>query len=72
MQYAFLGLFVLFPLLMGGCPEYRNDVVSVVENATHDALLTAEDPRSIAEAATVAFVDATLTLFFDQFRTDEF
>jgi hypothetical protein len=61
---------VLLPQLIGGCPEYRNSVVDTAENATF-ALLTCEDPEATLEAAGTDLLSATLTLFFDLFRTDE-
>ncbi|UCE60663.1 MAG: hypothetical protein JSU63_02715 [Phycisphaerales bacterium] len=69
-RQAVLALLILFPLLQGGCPEFRNDIVDVIETATRSALLTDETPYVISDAATVGFVDATLDLFFDQFRAD--
>ena len=66
-----LGLCFLSPLLMGGCPEFRNDVVGVVEAATRTALLSDEDAWAIADTATLSLVDATIDLFFGQFLSDD-
>ena len=55
-----LGLFALLPLLMGGCPEFRNDVVGVFETAMRSALLGAEDEWTIVHATRGALVDATV------------
>lgn len=68
-RQAKLGLFFLLPLLMGGCPEFRDELVSVIETVTRSTLLTTEDTQSIADTATTSLVDATIDLFFDQFRT---
>ncbi len=66
---AALGLFFLLPLLMGGCPEFRDELVSVIETATRSTLLSTADSQAIADTATVSLVGATIDLFFDQFRT---
>ncbi len=66
-----LGLCLLLPLLMGGCPEFRNDIVSVMETATRSALLGTDDELTIANAARVSFVDVTIDLIFDQFLSNE-
>jgi hypothetical protein len=61
-----LGLCCLVPLLMGGCTEFRTDVVSVFETATRSALLSTDDEWTIANAARVSLVDSTINLIFDQ------
>jgi len=66
------GVSLLLPLLMGGCPEFRNDLVDLVEEATRGALLSTQDPIAIADAATLSLVDAALDLFFGQFRGSQF
>ncbi len=65
-----LGLCFLLPLLMGGCPEFRNDIVGVVETATRSALLGTEDTVTIVDTATLSLVDATISLIFSGFRGD--
>ena len=65
------GLALLLPLLMGGCPEYRNNVVGVFETAARTALLGSDDQDTIAHAARGSLVDATIDLLFDVLRTDE-
>ena len=69
-RWRLLGLCLLLPLLMGGCPEFRDDVVGVYETATRSALLGAENRDTIAFGARTSIVDATIDLFFDQFRGD--
>jgi len=66
-----LGLCALVPLLMGGCPEFRNDVVGVFESAARGVLLGTEDEWSIVHATRGAFVDATIDLVFDVLQTDQ-
>ncbi len=68
-RQAKLGLFFLLPLLMGGCPEFRDELISVIETATRSALFDAEDTQTIADTAATSLADATLDLIFDQFRT---
>ena len=70
-RFALVGLCFLLPFLMGGCPEFRNDIVSVFESATRSALLSTDDEWTIANAARVSLVDVTIDLVFDQFLTDE-
>ncbi len=41
------------PVLMGGCPEFRNESINAIETASRGVF------------------DAAMTLFFDQFRSDE-
>ena len=64
------GLCLLLPLLMGGCPEFRDDVVSVLQTATQTALLGTEDERTILIATRVSLVDAVIDLVFDSLRSD--
>ena len=68
---ALFGLCSLVPLLMGGCPEFRNDIVGVFETATRTALLGADDATTIVSAVRVSLVDATIDLVYDQFLTDD-
>ncbi len=68
---ALFGLCCLVPLLMGGCPGFRVDVVSVFETATRSALLGTDDEWTIANAARVSLVDVAIDLVFDQLLADE-
>ena len=68
---ALLAICVLLPGLMGGCPTYRNDLVGVLETATHGVLLGTSDRATIVRTARDSFIDATINLIFDQFRSDE-
>ncbi len=68
-RQAKLGLFFLLPLLMGGCPEFRDELISVIETATRSALFDTQDTQTIADTAVTSLADATLDLIFDQFRT---
>ncbi len=69
-RWRLLSLCLLLPFLMGGCPEFRDDIVGVAETATRSAFLGAEDRDTIAFGARTSIVDATIDLFFDQFRSD--
>ena len=69
-RQALLGLCCLAPLLMGGCPEFRDEIVGVFETATRGVLLGTEDEWTIAYTARASIVDATIDLFYDQFRSD--
>ena len=68
---SLLALYLMVPLLIGGCPEFRDDVVSVFETAAQSALLGTDDQWTITNAVRVSLTDATIDLFFDQFRSDE-
>ena len=68
---SLLGLALLLPFLMGGCPEYRNDLVGVFETVARNALLGTDDQATITHTARGSLVDATIDLVFDVFRTDE-
>ena len=63
-------LCLLLPLVMGGCPDYRDDIAGEFETATRTALLGVEDEWTISSAVRGSFVDATIDLLFDQFRSD--
>ena len=67
---SLVGLCLLLPLLMGGCPEFRDDVVSVFQTATEAALLSTEDAWTIVNATRVSLVDATIDLVFDSLRSN--
>jgi hypothetical protein len=71
LRLAAVGLGLLVPLLMGGCPEYRDDLVGVFETATREALLGTADEWTITYAIRGSVVDATIDLIFDQFRSDQ-
>jgi hypothetical protein len=55
---------------MGGCPEFRNDVVGVFESAARSALLGTDDEWTILHTARGSLVDATVDLVFDALRTN--
>ena len=69
-RFAVVALCLLLPTLLGGCPEFRNDVVGVFESAARSTLLGMEDEWTIVHAARGAFVDATIDLVFDVLRAD--
>ena len=64
------GLCLLLPFVMGGCPDYRDDIAGVFETATRTALLGVEDEWTISSVVRGSLVDATIDLVFDQFRSD--
>ena len=68
---ALLGLILLIPLLMGGCPEFRNDVVGVMETATRNAVFGTDDAWTISNATRAGFTDAVIDLVFGQLQTDD-
>lgn len=71
LRRALFGLCCLVPLMMGGCPGFRADVVSVFETATRSALLGTDDEWTIANAMRVSLVDVAIDLVFDQLIADE-
>ncbi len=66
-----LGVGFLLPFLMGGCPEFRNDVTGVFEGAVRSTLLGSEDEWTIASIVRGSITDATIDLVFDQLRPDQ-
>jgi len=66
-----LGVCFLLPFLMGGCPDFQNDIAGVFEGAVRTALLGSEDDWTIASIVRGSFTDATIDLVFDQFRADQ-
>lgn len=42
-RFAMITLILLLPTMMGGCPEFRNEVVSAFETATRSILNSALD-----------------------------
>ena len=48
-----MGVSLALPLCMGGCPQFRNEIVDAFETAAR------------------GLVDASVTLYFDQLRTDD-
>ena len=63
-------LALLLPVLAGGCPEFRNQLVDATETAARNILLSEQDCQETAEAAMLDVAGALLDLFFDQFRTE--
>jgi len=61
----------LLPFLMGGCPDFRNDLAGVFEDAARTTLLGTEDEWTIVSIIRGSITDATIDLVFDQFRTDQ-
>ena len=61
-------LCLLLPLLAGGCPDFRNDVVSVVEEATRSLIFASQSPEQVIEIAGTGLLDSVIDLVFDQFR----
>ncbi len=60
----------VFPLVCGGCPEFRDSVVDAAESATQAVLLSEGDPADAVETAGRSVGTSLVTLFFDQFRSD--
>ena len=63
-------LCLLLPCLLGGCPDFRNDVVGVFETATRSIIFDQADTASVTDTAGDSILDATIDLLFDQLRTD--
>ena len=71
-RHVLFALCLLLPALLGGCPEYRNDVVGALESAARGLIITDEDQRAIVETARDSIIDASINLLFDQYRADTF
>ena len=63
-------LVFLIPALMGGCPEFQNNVVNIANEAAQNVLLSNGDAQSTLENATRSVLSAAFDLLFDQFRDD--
>lgn len=42
-RFALIALILLLPTMMGGCPEFRNEVVNALETAARSVLDSAFD-----------------------------
>ncbi len=63
-------LIAVLPMLVGGCPEVRNQLVDIAETATRTIIFTEVDPQKTLENVIYGVVDAGIDLIFDQLRTD--
>ena len=63
-------LFLLLPLLMGGCPEYRDSVVGAIDRATRSVVLTDTEHLVAYETARDSIIDSTIGLFFEQLLSE--
>ena len=52
----------MLPLLMGGCPEFRDSLVSVADSLTRGLIFRTDSPDNLIDAATVSVVNAALDL----------
>lgn len=68
---ALWGLCLLLPFLMGGCPEFRNEVVNAVDTAVQGVVLGDVETDEAFDSASQAALGAAFDLLFDQFRTDQ-
>lgn len=67
---ALMCLSLLTPWIMGGCPEFRTDLVGVLATATRSALFGTDDALTIGNTARASFFDATLDLIFSVLEGD--
>jgi hypothetical protein len=63
---------ICIPLLMGGCPEFRNDVINAANAATQGIVVSDQDSAEAFDTASRAFWSAVIDLAFDQLRDDSF
>jgi hypothetical protein len=63
-------LLFIIPALMGGCPEFRNNVVNIANEATQSVIIGGEDQNAAWDNVVRGLLSATIDLFFDQLRTD--
>ncbi len=71
-RLAGLAIGCLLPLLLGGCPEFRNGSVDAFDAATRSVVLGDTTTDDATDAASRGVLNAALDLLFDQFRTSEF
>ena len=67
-----LALITTVPMLMGGCPEFRNDVINVANAATQAIVISDQNPDEAIDTASLAFWSAVIDLAFDQLRDDDY
>jgi len=65
-----VGLVGLLPALMGGCPEFRNSLVNLANEATQSVIIGGESQETAWETAVRGALGATIDLLFDQLRDD--
>ena len=58
----------MLPLLMGGCPEFRDSLVSVADSLTRGLIFHTDTPNNLINAASVGVINAVLDLFFNKLR----
>ena len=60
----------LIPTLMGGCPEFQNNLVNIANETAQNVFLGDGDPQVALENASRNVLSAAIDLLFDQFRDD--
>jgi hypothetical protein len=68
---AGLVLALILPGLLGGCPEFRNDVLDSLQTATQGVLVGGVQPPDALETAATGVVTAMVNLAFDALRVEE-
>lgn len=68
---ALLALSLILPGLVGGCPEFRNDVLDSLQTATQGVLVGGVQPPDAVDTAADGVVAAMLNLVFDALRVEE-
>ena len=66
------GLCLLVPLVMGGCPEFRNETVGALSSAADGIIVGGQPSDEAMDAASRTIASAAIDLFFSQFQSDEF
>lgn len=67
---AAFALLAALPALMGGCPEFRNDLVTIANEATQAVVLGGESQDTVVDTAVRGALGAAIDLLFDQLRDD--
>jgi len=63
---------LLVPLVMGGCPEFRNETVGALSSAADGIIVGGQPSDEAMDTATRNIASAAIGLFFSQFQGDEF
>lgn len=66
-----LVLALILPGLLGGCPEFRNNVLDSLQSATQSVLVGGVQPDDALETAGLGVVSALVELAFDALRVEE-
>jgi hypothetical protein len=66
-----LGLLICIPLLVGGCPNLRDDIVGVLQGAALSSIASGGDTQAVADDIALGFAAAFLDFLFEPLRSGQ-